>query len=213
MSVYATEILGRRPPAHWAGVGLKSALVLLLVLPLVNPGWHQYEDKGMLWRVAVFPLAGLIIPVAWRLTGSRRPYPYLADGLLVSVPLMDVVWNTFDAYDRIWWWDDLTHLLNAVVIAFVIGLWLRRYDLGPAVQFFLILGVSMTLAVVWELAEYPTFLNSSDELATAYEDTLSDLAFAFIGAMFAALVAARQPGADVADGSGEPEPTLALARQ
>jgi uncharacterized membrane protein YjdF len=209
MSVYATETLGRRPPAFWAVVGLKSALLLLLVLPLINPGWHQYEDKGMLWRIVVFPLAGLIIPVAWRLTGGRRPYPYLADGLLVSVPLMDVLWNTFNAYDRIWWWDDLTHLLNAVVIALVIGLWLRRYDLGPAVQFFLILGVSMTLAVVWELAEYPTFLNSSDELATAYEDTLSDLAFAFIGATFAAVLAARQPGEE--SGSDEPEPTLALA--
>jgi uncharacterized membrane protein YjdF len=210
MSVYATEALVRRPTAFWALVGLKSGLVLLLVLPLLHPSWHQYEDKGMLWRIVVFPLAGLIIPVAWRLTGSRRPYPHLADGLLVSVPLMDVLWNTFDAYDRVWWWDDLTHLLNAVVIALVIGLWLRRYDLGPAVQFFLILGLSMTLAVVWELAEYPTFLVSSDELATAYEDTLSDLAFAFIGATFAAVLAARQPGTDGAD---EPEPALALARQ
>jgi hypothetical protein len=95
----------------------------------------------------------------------------------------------------------------------VLGLWLRRYDLGPAVQFFLILGVSMTLAVVWELAEYPTFLNGSDELATAYADTLSDLAFALIGSTVAAAIAIRQPAAESVGESGEAEPGLALARQ
>jgi hypothetical protein len=167
----------------------------------------------MLWRIVVFPLAGLIIPFAWRLTARRRPYPYLADGLLVSVPLTDVIWNTFDAYDRVWWWDDLTHLLNSVVIAFVLGLWLRRYDLGPVVQFALIIGVGMTLAVGWELAEYPTFLNGSDELATAYEDTLSDLAFALIGSTVAAALAIRQPAGESAGESSEAEPALALARQ
>jgi hypothetical protein len=203
MSTYATEALDPRPPAFWANIGLKSTLGVLLLLPLANPGWQQYEDKGMLWRIAVFPLAGLIIPVAWRLTGRRPPYPYLADALLVSVPLTDVVWNTFDAYDRIWWWDDLTHLLNSVVIASVIGLWLRRYELGPVVRFFLILGVGTTLGVVWELAEFPTFLNGSDELATAYEDTLGDLTLAFIGSALAAVLVGRQQ---------EPEPQDELNR-
>jgi hypothetical protein len=200
-----------RPPASWAGIGLKSALGLLLLVPLINPRWQQYEDKGMLWRIVVFPLAGLILPVVWRLTGRRRPYPYLADALLVSVPLTDVLWNTFDAYDRVWWWDDLTHLLNSFVVAFVIGLWLRRYDLGPVVRFSLVVGGVMTLAVAWELAEYPTFLNGSDELATAYEDTLGDLAFAFIGSALAAVLATRQPASRQVDVSDESESALALA--
>jgi hypothetical protein len=55
------------------------------------------------------PLAGLVIPVAWWIAGSRPPYPYLADGLIVMIPLNDVIWNTVDAYDGVWWWDDVNH--------------------------------------------------------------------------------------------------------
>jgi len=195
-----------RPPAFWANIGLKAALALLLLLPLLNPSWQQYDDKAMPWRIAVFPLAAFVVPAVWRLTGSQAPYPYLADGLFVSVPLTDVLWNTVDAYDRVWWWDDMTHLLNSVVIAYVIGLWLRRYAVGPAVRFFLVLGLGTTLAVGWELAEFPTFLNGSDELTAAYEDTLGDLALAVIGSAFAAALVARRA-------ASEPGPTLALARR
>ena len=210
MSTNAAHVLSEddRPPAFWANVGLKSALALMLLVPVLNPGWQQYDDKAMPWRIVVFPLAALVIPVAWSLTGARRPYPYLADGLFVSVPLTDVLWNTVDAYDRVWWWDDVIHLLNSVVIAYVIGLWARRYTVGPAVLFFLVLGLGMTLAVGWELAEYPTFLNGSDELAAAYGDTLSDLGLALIGSSFAAALLVRQRRAEPRD-----EPALALARR
>lgn len=211
MSVYAVGAESGRTPAFWSLVGLKGALVVALLLPLTNPGWQQYDDKGMLWRIIVFPLAGLVIPVLWWVAGSRPRYPYLADGLLVSVPLTDVLWNTFDAYDRVWWWDDLTHLLNQVVIAAVIGLWLRRYSVGPVAGFFLIVGVGMMLAVGWELAEYPTFLNGSDELTTAYEDTLGDLALAFVGSIFAAALASPRPGAERSSDPGGAEAASALA--
>jgi hypothetical protein len=190
-------------------VGLRLALIAALALPLVNPAWDQYDDKGMHWRVLVFPFAGLVVPVLWGVAGSRPPYPYLADALVLAVPLTDVLWNTFDAYDRVWWWDDLNHLLNSAVIAYVIGLWVRRYPMGPVVRFALVLGVGMTLAVAWELAEYPTFLNTSAELATAYRDTLGDLGLALLGSSCAALVAARRLVLDGAD--GEPEPVFVLA--
>jgi hypothetical protein len=127
-----------RPPWFWSLAGLKTALVLLLLLPAINPGWEQYDDKGMHWRMLAFALAGLLIPALHRATGATAPYPYLADALLITVPLTDVIWNTFHAYDRVWWWDDLTHLLNSIVIATVIGLWLRQHPLGSAVRFLLV---------------------------------------------------------------------------
>lgn len=210
MSVYAAEGLTGRPLAFWSLAGLKAALVLLLLLPAINPGWQQYEDKSMYWRLLAFPFAGLVIPVLWWVAASRRPYPYLADGLLVSIPLTDVLWNTFEAYDRVWWWDDLTHLINSVVIASVIALWLRRYAVGPVVGFFLVVGVAMMLAVGWELAEYPTFLVGSEELTTAYEDTLGDLALALIGSTLVAAVAMRQLPVELGE-QDEPEPALSSA--
>ena len=215
MSIDVTRALdgAERPPAFWANIGLKSALALLLLVPVLNPGWQQYDDKAMPWRIVVFPLAALVVPVAWQLTGAKRPYPYLADGLFVSVPLTDVLWNSVDAYDRIGWWDDLIHLLNSVVIAYVIGLWLRRYTVGPAISFFLVLGLGMTLAVGWELAEYPTFLNGSDELSKAYGDTLGDLGLALIGSTVAAALVGHRLRTEPPSEPNEPGPALALARR
>jgi hypothetical protein len=74
-------LVGRRDADGWTtaggvlvGVGLKATLVALLPLPLLRPGLEQYEGKGISWRVLVYPLACLAIPLLWRATGSRRPY-------------------------------------------------------------------------------------------------------------------------------------------
>jgi hypothetical protein len=44
--------------------------------------------------------------------------------------------------------------------------------------------------VLWEFAEYFTFIRNSPELETAYEDTLGDLALGLSGSVVAALVTA-----------------------
>jgi len=208
MSVYLAEVVRKRSPAFWSLVGLKGALVALLLLPATNPNWQQYEDKAMQWRILVFPLAGLVIPVLWRIAGNGHPYPHLADGLLVAAPLTDVLWNTFDAYDQVWWWDKLVHLVNSVLIAYAIALWLRRYALGSIVPFLLVLGMGMTFAVGWELAEYSAGAAGYAELQT-YGDTLGDLSFALLGSAAAAALAAHQPSAERGPDAGAPAPALA----
>jgi len=46
-------------------------------------------------------------------------------------------------------------------------------------------------AVLWEFAEYATFIRNSPELETAYTDALGDLALGLTGSTIAALVTAR----------------------
>jgi hypothetical protein len=189
-----------RPTAFWVGAGLKGALVMLLLLPLLRPDLEQYQDKGMNWRILVFPLACLVIPVIWRLTGSKAPYPYLADNLLVVPPLTDVLWNTLDTYDRIARWDDVNHLANSMIFAAVIGLWASRYPLGAVNRFALALGLGMTLQVLWEIGEYLTFLARSADVANLYADTISDLSFDLVGSIAGAgfaLMAAPEAAEDV----------------
>ena len=45
----------------------------------------------------------------------------------------------------------------------------------------------------WELAEYVTFVPGSPEAATAYADTLLDLALGMLGGLIAALLVSRVP--------------------
>jgi hypothetical protein len=170
---------------------------------------EQYENKGMNWRILVFPIAAVIIPALWRLTGSRAPYPYLADNLLVLPPLLDVIWNTLDTYDRITWWDDLNHLVNSAIFAAVIGLWAARYPLGAVTRYGLALGLGMTLQVLWEMGEYLAFLARSPDVADLYADTIGDLAFDLVGSLAGAAFAIFVVRS--IDNEVEPEPAGALA--
>ena len=51
----------------------------------------------------------------------------------------------------------------------------------------------MTTAVLWEFAEYVTFVPNSPEAASAYADTLLDLALGMLGGLVAAIVTGRMP--------------------
>jgi hypothetical protein len=62
------------------------------------------------------------------------------------------------------------------------------YPLAAAVG--LMIGFGAATAVLWEFAEYFTFVRDSPELETAYEDTLGDLALGLSGSVVAALVTA-----------------------
>lgn len=180
---------GRLPAAFWVCASLKVGLVILLLLPLFAPDLEQYEGKGMSWRTLVYPLSCVVVPVLWHATGRRRPYPYLIDNLLVLPAATDVIWNTLDAYDRVWWWDDANHLVNSMVFAAVIGLWAGRYPLSSLVCASLALGLGMTLQVVWELGEYMAFVANMSGTDNAYEDTIGDLTLDLTGSLLGAAFA------------------------
>jgi hypothetical protein len=174
-----------RPTAFWVGRVLKVSLFGLLLLPLLKPDLEQYEGKGMSWRILVYPLACFVVPVLWRTTGSRAPYPYLADNLLVLMPLTDVLWNTLDAYDRVWAWDKANHFANSILVAAVVGLLASRYRLRKVSRFALAFGLGMTLQVLWEVAEYTSFAFGWSE-AQGWGDTIGDLAFDLVGSLVGA---------------------------
>jgi len=197
-----------RPTAHWVGLGVKSGLVMLLALPLLQPDLEQYEGKGMNVRILVFPLAALVIPVLWRLTGSRDPYPYLVDSLLVLTPLTDVLWNTLDLYDRVWAFDKPVHLMNSMLFAAVVGLWAARYPLGTVNRFALALGLGMTLGALWELGEYASFAAGWSDLQS-YPDTIGDLTFGLVGCLLGAGIALMATQALEEEPEAEPATVLA----
>lgn len=51
-------------------------------------------------------------------------------------------------------------------------------------------GFGAVAAILWELGEYFAFIRGSNELATAYTDTLGDEALGLTGATLAALTVA-----------------------
>ena len=168
-------------------IGLKLLLVGLLVFGAFS-GAQQFEGKAFGGRLLTYPLAAVVVPIIWQLRGRPQPYPAAVDNLLIAPFLIDVLGNAFDLYDTVEWWDDANHFVNWALLSGAFALVLVRARVARWTAVALVIGFGATSAVLWELAEYAAFIRDSPELATAYEDTLGDLALGLAGSVFAALV-------------------------
>jgi hypothetical protein len=176
-------------------VAIKVATVGLLVWAVLSPDLPQFSGKAFTGRAVAYPIALLVLPVAWWVFGRRRglPFPVAADILLGLPFLIDVVGNALDLYDSVEWWDDANHLVNWGVHTAGIGLLLRWGSWGSWTRAALAFGWAASTAVLWELGEYVAFVPNSPEAATVYQDTLGDLALGLIGGALAALLVSRLP--------------------
>jgi hypothetical protein len=191
--------MGRRWLLIGLDIGLKVVLIALLLLAVLMPNLPQFAGKAMGGRALVYPLATLIVPVAWWIGFRHHRYPYLIDILVVLPFFIDTAGNTLDLYDTIEWWDDANHLVNWGILTAGFALAIAALPLGRLNRFGLAWGFGAITAIGWELAEYVTFIRDSSELATAYTDTLGDLALGGLGAaVAAALVAWLLPRGEIA---------------
>ena len=170
----------------WLNIGLKALFVGLLAFGAFS-GLDQFNGKAFGWRLLLYPIAALIVPIAWKLRGAPRPYPYATDMLLVAPFLIDVAGNALDLYDSIVWWDDLNHLVNWALLSGALGAALLRTRLTPLLLFSLVTGFGAATAILWEIGEYFAFIRGGTELATAYTDTLGDEVLGLTGAALAGL--------------------------
>jgi hypothetical protein len=178
-----------RRAALWLDVAVKAALVGLLLFAVARPDLPQFEGKAMTGRALLYPLAALVVPVVWWFRGRGRwEYPFALDILLVLPFLIDVVGNALNLYDTIDWWDDANHFVNWAILVAAFGQFLLLLRVGRWETFGLAVGFGCVTAVLWEFAEYFTFIRNSPELRTAYTDTLGDLALGLAGSTLAAVV-------------------------
>lgn len=185
-----------RVPRGWLSLDalVKVATVALLAWAVASPDLPQFQGKAFTGRAIAYPIALHVLPIAWWLFARRSiPYPVLPD-ILIGLPfLIDVLGNALNLYDSIDAWDDLNHLGNWALHTAAIGLLLRCGAWGFWTRVALALCWAVTTAVLWEFAEFATFVQNSPEAATAYADTLGDLALGMTGGLVAGLVTARLP--------------------
>ena len=187
-----------RDPARWLNVAVKAALIGLLLFAVVRDDLPQFQGKAMEGRALTYPISALVVPVGWWVATRRHrgagsslgPYPHVADILFVLPFLIDVGGNALDLYDTITWWDDLNHLVNWAILSAAFGQIVVRRPLSAWTIGGLVAGFGAVTAILWEIAEYYTFIRDSPELATAYTDTLGDLALGMTGSVIAAILTA-----------------------
>jgi hypothetical protein len=175
-------------------LAVKVATVGLLAWAIFNPDLPQFQGKAFTGRAIAYPIALLVFPIGWWFFGRRRiPFPIVAD-ILFGLPfLIDVVGNALNLYDTIDWWDDANHLVNWALHTSAVGLLLRYGQWTPTTRVALAFGYAVTSAVLWEFAEFVTFVPNSPEAATAYADTLFDIFNGMVGGLIGAVVTSRLP--------------------
>jgi hypothetical protein len=99
--------------------------------------------------------------------------------------LIDTTGNALNLYDTIDWWDDANHFVNWAILTTGFLLALRSFRLGALNLALLGIGFGATVAILWEIMEYYTFIHDSAELGTAYTDTLGDLGLGLAGSVVA----------------------------
>jgi hypothetical protein len=195
---YSRRVQGLAIPSARASLAVdlavKVATVGLLAWAVFNPDLPQFQGKAFTGRAIAYPAALMVFPIGWWLLGRRRiPFPIAAD-ILFGLPfLIDVVGNALNLYDTIDWWDDANHLVNWALHTAAVGLLLRYGQWTPTTRVALAFGYAVTSAVLWEFAEFVTFVPNSPEAATAYADTLFDIFNGMIGGLIGAVVASRLP--------------------
>jgi len=195
-------LLGRNglidlPRSLWLSAALKIALIGLLAFGAFS-GLQQFEGKAFFWRLVTYPVGAFSIPICWAIFARNSRYPGVSDILLTLPFLVDTVGNALDLYDTVVWWDDANHLVNWGLLAGAIAALAVRNRMGVLASFAVVIAFGAVTAILWEIAEYYAFIRVSDELATAYTDTLGDLGLGLAGSAIAALVASalcrRQTG-------------------
>jgi hypothetical protein len=176
-------------------VAAKVALVALLIHAAAFPDLPQYEGKGIGWRILMYPLSAILVPIVWRLLGERRRrwrYPHLIDLCVIAPFLVDTAGNAANFYDSIVWWDDVMHFVTWVPWVVGFGLALRYVDgLARWMVFGLTVGFGAVTHIAWELMEYVAFIRTNpDELEGAYRDTMGDLTLSLAGSITGAALCA-----------------------
>ena len=175
-------------------VAIKAATILLLLVALSLPDLPQFQGKAFAGRAIAYPIALAVIPVVWLLLRRPIPYPVVPD-ILIGLPfLIDMAGNALGLYDSVEWWDDANHLVNWWLHTAAVAILLAGTSLPRAARAGLGIGWAASTAILWELAEYVTFVPGSAEATTAYADTLGDLALGLLGGTIASvLIAWRLP--------------------
>lgn len=173
-------------------IAAKATLLGLLVFAVLRPDLPQFQGKAMDTRLFTFGASALVLPFVWSLARrlrAGRSYPHGTDICIVLPFLMDTAGNTFDLYDRVVWFDDALHLLTWVPWVVAFGLLLHYAPPLPRwAHFGLVVGFGAVTHILWELGEYITFIRFSRELASAYTDTLGDLALSLTGSTIGAVL-------------------------
>jgi predicted HAD superfamily Cof-like phosphohydrolase len=178
-----------RPP--WWLIAAKVLLAGLLVTGSAFPSVGGFEGKGTIYRLPLFLLPALVIPVKRWVKGGKGPYPVALDTGLTLPFLLDTAGNAFGLYDRVDATDDVLPFVNWALLFGGITTVLPKAE-PRWIVWLAGTGLGAMGSIAWEISEYAVMQSGVGGLHLTYGDTLGDLALSTLGGSCGALIAIRR---------------------
>jgi hypothetical protein len=166
-----------------ANLALRLSIVYFLAEVLLNPKDPRFAGKAIPIRNAIIvtTFTSLFPMLRWVAHRWRR-YPVWLDNIYLSIFWLDMAGNSFDLYDRYFYFDLVPHFHGTGALAVV----LRGLGMSPLGA----LGISNTIHVGLEAQEYYTDVLFGTHNVRGVSDTVNDLAAGLAGTLFYVLISA-----------------------
>ena len=105
-------------------IALRALIVAFAVEALLAQSDPRFAGKGIAVRDLILAGAALtlVIPTLHAVRGRGKPYPLVADCLLLSVMALDMAGNSFDLYEQAWRFDLVAHGYGPAAVMLALGL-------------------------------------------------------------------------------------------
>ena len=101
-------------------------------------------------------------------------------------------------YDRLWWWDILTHMTASIVLALIIALvlpsmsqWFPLIKIPGRLVPIATLTCLMSLGVIWEIVEFAFDIALGTRMQYSLQDTVFDLTLDLLGGSAVAILVSQ----------------------
>lgn len=173
-------------PTDLGGVAINVLLRLLLLAftidSFVNAGDERFAGKALGPRNLVILFGfSLLFPLLHRLRREWKAYPWWFDSLYLSIFFVDMAGNSADLYNRLLWFDHVSHGYGPGALAVVL---MGAFAIGPLAA----AGFSTMLHTQLEIQEIygDQFLGTRN--VRDIMDTANDMLFGIFGATVFVLV-------------------------
>lgn len=156
-----------------------------------------YEGRASIAINALISLAVTFVPAVLERDYDITIHPSLA--LFITGAVFLHTYGALGPYSTIWWWDHLTHVLSASIVASAGYVFMRSIDkhsedvyIPNRLAGVFLLIIVMAFGVFWEVIEFSLGIVTEitgTKILTQYglEDTMKDLLFDSVGAIFVAV--------------------------
>lgn len=146
-------------------------------------------------------LAATLLPDVLERRRKLRMNPFITAWILMAVSLH--AFGALGPYTRVWWWDHMTHVLSASVVAgagYAAVVTFERTEkvvMPSRVKWIFLVSFTMAFGVLWEVLEFGLGIVGESlgfRVLTQYglEDTVMDLVFDSVGAVLVGLFGSEQ---------------------